>query len=63
MMTRKDYVSTAQILADHRESLNSLGAEGESIFQSLIADFVVMFEDDNPRFDGHRFDNACWGED
>ncbi len=62
MMTRKDYVSTAEILADHRESLLSLGVEGEQIFTNLIADFAEMFENDNERFQADRFDNACWGE-
>jgi DNA-binding MarR family transcriptional regulator len=63
MMTRKDYVSTAKILADNREALISLGDEGEHIFANLIADFAFMFEEDNDRFQGDRFDNACWGEE
>jgi hypothetical protein len=62
MMTRKDYVSTAEILADHREAIISLGKEGEDIFGLLVADFAEMFENDNERFQGDRFDNACWGE-
>ena len=62
MMTRKDYVSTAEILATHREALLSLGAEGEDIFTNLIDDFAEMFENDNERFQADRFDNACWGE-
>jgi len=62
-MTRKDYVSTANILAGIRESLLSLGAEGEDIFSNLVADFPEMFEEDNERFQSERFDNACWGED
>lgn len=63
MMTRKDYVQTANILAGVRDSLTSLGAEGERIFENLIVDFAEMFEDDNERFDAVRFDNACWGEE
>ena len=62
MMTRKDYVATSNILANVRDSLCSLGAEGENIFGLLIADFAEMFENDNERFDSVRFDNACWGE-
>jgi hypothetical protein len=61
MMTRKDYVSTANILANIRESLIST-PEGESAFENLVADFAEMFENDNERFDAVRFDNACWGE-
>jgi hypothetical protein len=62
MMTRKDYVQTAKILSDVRESIISLGQEGEDIFGLLVADFAEMFENDNERFDSDRFDNACWGE-
>jgi len=62
MMTRKDYVSTAEILAEHRQAIISLGKEGEDIFGLLVADFAEMFEEDNERFQGDRFDNACWGE-
>jgi len=63
MMTRKDYVETARILADSREAILSLGVEGEDIFANLVADFIEMFENDNERFQAERFDNACWGED
>ena len=62
MMTRKDYVETARILADSREAIISLGAEGEDIFSNLVADFAEMFENDNERFQAERFDNACWEE-
>jgi hypothetical protein len=62
MMTRKDYVETARILADSREAIISLGAEGEDIFANLVADFAEMFENDNKRFQAERFDNACWEE-
>jgi hypothetical protein len=62
MMTRKDYVETASILAGVRESILALGAEGEDIFANLVADFAEMFENDNERFQGERFDNACWEE-
>lgn len=63
MMTRKDYVATANILSNIRESIISLGQEGEDAFGLLVADFAEMFEADNERFDSVRFDNACWGED
>ena len=62
MMTRKDYVETANILAGVRDSLVSLGAEGEDIFGNLINDFAEMFESDNERFQFDRFATACWGE-
>ena len=56
MMTRKDYIETANILADFRDSLE------EHIFDGLVNRFAIMFQDDNPRFDDVRFENACWGE-
>ena len=62
MMTRKDYVETARILADSREAILALGPEGEDIFANLVADFAEMFENDNERFQAERFDNACWEE-
>jgi DNA-binding MarR family transcriptional regulator len=60
MMTRKDYVETARILAGFREDLLSIGDKGEHIFTCLIAEFAEMFENDNERFQGDRFDDACW---
>ena len=60
MMTRKDYVSTAEILADIRDGLTSLGVEGEQIFSDLVNDFTEMFADDNDRFLSGKFFDACW---
>lgn len=62
MMTRKDYVSTAEILADIRDGLTSLGVEGEQIFSNLVNDFTEMFADDNDRFIVSKFADACWGD-
>jgi hypothetical protein len=63
MMTRKDYVETAKILANSRNALLTFGVDGEDIFSGLVADFAEMFEKDNERFQGERFDNACWEEE
>jgi len=54
MMTRKDYVETAEILNDFRDDLD------EIIFDGLVNRFVVMFESDNPRFMADKFIDACW---
>ena len=62
MMTRKDYVETANILADSRESLLALGLEGEQIFENLVSDFIEMFQNDNDRFIVSKFADACWVE-
>lgn len=59
MMTRKDYVSTAEILSNAREGLISLGIEGEMIFEDLLNDFISMFQEDNDRFIVSKFVDAC----
>jgi hypothetical protein len=54
MMTRKDYVSTAEIL-------NSYGSEMKlEVFEDLINDFIVMFAEDNEKFDADRFWEECF---
>ena len=54
MMTRKDYVATAEIL-------NSYGADMKlEVFEDLVNDFIVMFADDNERFDSDRFWEECF---
>lgn len=60
MMTRKDYVATSAILNKFYQSIT---VEYEEQFDNLVADFAVMFEDDNARFMGAKFVDACYGED
>jgi hypothetical protein len=60
MMTRKDYVETADILAGVRPALESLGLSGEQIFSDLANDFAEMFANDNERFLSGKFFDACW---
>lgn len=60
MMTRKDYVETASILADSRDALESLGSAGEQIFSDLVNNFAEMFKADNDRFLSGKFFDACW---
>ncbi len=56
MMTRKDYVATADIL----DTLVST-VEGDALSAVLDAvdEFASMFAKDNERFDRTRFLNAC----
>lgn len=56
MMTRKDYVATADIL----DTLVAT-VEGEALEAVLDAvdEFAKMFAKDNDRFDRTRFINAC----
>ena len=53
MMTRKDYVETAQILKDHDDLVEDI------ILHSIAQDFANYFKKDNPRFDENRFFIAC----
>jgi hypothetical protein len=54
MMTRKDYVATAEIL-------NSYGSEMKlEVFEDLVNDFSEMFFADNERFDSDRFWEECF---
>ena len=54
MMTRKDYIATAEIL-------NSYGSDMKlEVFEDLVHDFIMMFANDNERFDGDRFFEECF---
>ena len=54
MMTRKDYVATAEIL-------NSYGSEiRQDVFEDIVNDFSEMFIADNERFDSYRFWEECF---
>jgi hypothetical protein len=54
MMTRKDYVATAEIL-------NSYGDEiPTQVFEDMVYDFGQMFSEDNDRFDSDRFHEECY---
>ncbi len=56
MMTRKDYISTAEIL-------NSVSDEMDFLTLATIAEkFAEMFSNDNPRFDHQRFIDAVMKE-
>ena len=56
-MTRKDYVSTAEILEKYKDTMDF------NIFDNLLQDFVCMFAEDNERFLADKFIDACYGED
>lgn len=56
MMTRKDYVSTAEILSSYQDTMDL------NTFDNLINDFAEMFADDNDRFMASKFIDACYGE-
>ena len=55
MMTRKDYVATAEIL-------NGFQDKTVYSFNKIVNDFIVMFQNDNPRFDSGRFIDAVFKE-
>ncbi len=53
MMTRKDYVETANILNKFADEIDS------KTFQDLVFEFSEWFASDNPRFDENKFWDAC----
>lgn len=59
MMTRKDYVATAEIL---NKMLDKITVAQEEAFDEMVMDFVAMFEKDNERFLSSRFIDACYEE-
>jgi hypothetical protein len=52
MMTRKDYVATAEILNYASNKMHP------ALFSKVVNDFAEMFAKDNPRFDVSRFHEA-----
>ena len=54
MMTRKDYVETAEILKLYREDM------ADERYRDLVLDFADMFKSDNERFLADRFEQACY---
>jgi len=52
MMTRKDYVATAEILFMFQHALNA------DAFKMLVDEFSEMFENDNPNFNREVFEKA-----
>jgi len=60
MMTRKDYVSTAQILND---LYLDLPISNIDLFEEAVMSFSNMFAKDNERFDHKIFYNACFREE
>jgi hypothetical protein len=53
MMTRKDYVATAEILNSYASEIKI------DVYEDLVNDFSEMFITDNERFDSDRFWEEC----
>jgi hypothetical protein len=56
MMTRKDYVATANILNGYADEIDF------SILSDIAESFAKMFSNDNERFDHKRFIDAVMKE-
>jgi len=56
MMSRKDYVKVADILASVRNDMD------REMMNTLIEKFSDMFFEDNNNFSPNRFELACWKE-
>ena len=52
MMTRKDYIATAEILKYASDKTHP------ALFSKMVNDFAEMFAKDNERFDVTRFHEA-----
>ena len=55
MMTRKDYVATAEILKNFGDNIEN----NHSDFIELVYDFADWFASDNPNFQEKKFVQAC----
>ena len=53
-MTRKDYVSVAEILSSYKDLMND-----NFLFEDLVEDFASFFSEDNPNFKFDKFREAC----
>jgi hypothetical protein len=56
MMTRKDYVSVADILNLFRDDVD------KQFMIDLVNEFSDFFQEDNPRFNPKRFHEAVFAE-
>jgi hypothetical protein len=56
MMTRKDYVATANILSNYKDEIDFL------VLSEIADEFAGMFENDNPNFDYQKFIDAIFEE-
>jgi hypothetical protein len=53
MMTRKDYIKTANILAGFVDEVP------QTTYEDLVQEFAEWFKSDNENFDYARFEKAC----
>ena len=53
MMTRKDYVATAEILNSYASEIKI------DVYEDVVNDFSEMFFADNDKFDSDRFWEEC----
>ena len=52
MMTRKDYIATAEILKYASDKTHP------ALFSKMVNDFAVMFAKENPNFNVNKFHEA-----
>ena len=67
MMTKKDYKKVADLLTKYKNikitAINELGNESSIPLSAIIEDSIVMFKEDNPRFNEEKFKKAIYGEE
>ena len=54
MMTRKDYVATAEIIKTYANDMPV------AVVEAMVEDFIEMFATDNEKFDSDWFWEACF---
>lgn len=54
MMTRKDYVATAEILSSFKDLIAD-----QFTYEDLVDEFADFFSADNPNFKYDKFREAC----
>ena len=59
MLSQKDYVAIAKIIADLRDRGFSATDEGIAVLESVESELADYFVLDNPRFSRGRFLQAC----
>jgi len=62
-MTRKDYIAIANAIASARRVQNAVQPRyvdvSNTAINQVVRSLCFIFKSDNPRFDPHKFEDAC----
>jgi hypothetical protein len=62
MMTRKDYISIANVLNGFLKDANQHPALVANYDDFLVRPFIKLLENDNPNFNADKFWEACFND-